>query len=64
MQVNTDSVAILTKQVLMSEVEVLKSRLQPQDTGKLKYHHFRQRFLYTAIAVLEERIKELEGAGV
>ena len=27
MQVNTDSVAILTKQVLKSEVEVLKSRL-------------------------------------
>ena len=54
MQVNTDSIAIVTKQVLKSEVEVLKSRLQPQDTGNL----------YTAIAVLEERIKELEGAGV
>ena len=53
MQVNTDSIAIVTKQVLKSEVEVLKSRLQPQDTGNL----------YTAIAVLEERIKELEGAG-
>tara|TARA_R100001594_G_scaffold29494_1_gene54987 strand:+ start:220 stop:384 length:165 start_codon:yes stop_codon:yes gene_type:complete len=51
MQVNTDSVAILTKQVLKSEVEVLKSRLQPQDTGNL----------YTAIAVMEERIAELEG---
>jgi hypothetical protein len=51
MQVNTDSIAIVTKQVLKSEVEVLKSRLQPQDTGNL----------YTAIAVLEERIKELEG---
>ena len=48
MQVNTDSVAILTKQVLKSEVEVLKSRLQPQDTGNL----------YTAIAVLEKRIEE------
>ena len=33
MQVNTDSVAILTKQVLKSEVEVLKSRL---DTGTMK----------------------------
>ena len=51
MQVNTDSVAILTKQVLKSEVEVFKSRLQPQDTGNL----------YTAIAVLEKRIEELEG---
>ena len=54
MQVNTDSVAILTKQVLNSEVEVLKSRLKPQDTGNL----------YTAIAVLEERIAELEGKGL
>ena len=54
MQINTDSVAILTKQILKSEVEVLKSRLQPQDTGNL----------CTAIAVLEDRIKELEGAGV
>ena len=54
MQVNTDSVAILTKQILKSEVEVLKSRLKPQDTGNL----------YTDISVLEERIKELEGAGV
>ena len=54
MQVNTDSVAILTKQILKSEVEVLKSRLKPQDTGNL----------YTAIAGWEERIKEFEGAGV
>ena len=30
MQVNTDSVAILTKQVLKSEVEVLKSRLDDE----------------------------------
>ena len=51
MQVNTDSVTILTKQVLKSEVEVLKSRLKPQDTGNL----------YTAIDVMEERIAELEG---
>ena len=54
MQVNTDSGAILTKQVLKSEVEVLKSRLKPQDTGNL----------YTAIVVLEDRIKELEGVSV
>tara|TARA_E500000318_G_scaffold69281_1_gene64162 strand:+ start:83 stop:250 length:168 start_codon:yes stop_codon:yes gene_type:complete len=51
MQVNTDSVALMTKQVLKSEVEVLKTRLKPQDTGNL----------HTAIAVLEERIAELEG---
>ena len=51
MQVNTDSVALMTKQVLKSEVEGLKTRLKPQDTGNL----------HTAIAVLEERIAELEG---
>ena len=51
MQVNTDSVALMTKQVLKSEVEVLKTRLKPQDTGNL----------HTAIAMLEERIAELEG---
>lgn len=54
MQVNTDSVAILTKQVLKSEIEVLRTRLKPQDTGEL----------YTAISVLERRIKELEGEEV
>ena len=51
MQVNTDSVAILTKQVLKSEVEVLKSR--PETMKNL-----------TAILVLEDRIRELEGASV
>ena len=51
MQVNTDSVAILTKQVLKSEVELLKSR-----RGTMKN--------LTAILVLEERIRELDGAGV
>ena len=45
-----DSISIVNKQVLKSEIEVLKSRLKPQDTGNL----------YTAIAVLEERIRELE----
>ena len=59
MQVNTDSVAILTKQILKSEVEVLKSRLKPQDTGIFTDHD-----LEGAIVVLEERIRELEGAGV
>jgi hypothetical protein len=51
MQVNTNSISILTKQVLKSEVELLKSRLEKHDTGNL----------HTAIAVLEERIAELEG---
>ena len=39
MQVNTDSVAILTKQILKSEVEVLKSRL---DTGHRQAENPRQ----------------------
>ena len=51
MEANTDSIAILTKQLLKSEVEVLRSRLKPQDTGEL----------YTAISVMEKRIAELEG---
>ena len=51
MQVNTDSISILTKQVLKSEIEVLRSRLEPQDTGELS----------TAISVMEKRIAELEG---
>ena len=51
MEANTDSIAILTKQVLKSEVEVLRSRLKPQETGEL----------YTAISVMEKRIAELEG---
>ena len=55
MQVNTDSVAILTKQVLKSEVEVLKSRLKPPAAREQ---------VAAAIVVLEERIRELEGAGV
>jgi hypothetical protein len=37
--------------VLKSEVEVLRSRLEPQDTGELS----------TAISVMEKRIAELEG---
>jgi hypothetical protein len=51
MEANTDSISILTKQVLKSEVEVLRSRLEPQDTGELS----------TAISVMEKRIAELEG---
>ena len=36
--------------VLYDEIEVLKSRIEPQDTGHL----------YTTISTLEHRIKELE----
>ena len=53
MQVKTDSVAILTKSILETEVQLLKSRLKPQDTGRLS----------TAIYVLEERIEELKLKG-
>ena len=55
MQVNTDSVAILTKQVLKSEVEILKSR--PVTPANREDYA-------AAILVLEERIRELEGASV
>jgi hypothetical protein len=37
--------------VLKAEIEVLKSRIEPHDTGHL----------YTTISTLEHRIKELEG---
>ena len=36
--------------VLMDEIEVLKSRIEPHDTGHL----------YTTISTLEHRIEELE----
>ena len=55
MQVNTDSVAILTKQILKSEVEGLKSRLKPPASREQ---------VAAAILVLEERIRELEGVSV
>jgi hypothetical protein len=53
MEVNSDSVSILTKSILETEVQLLKSRLKPQDTGRLS----------TAIYVLEERIEELKLKG-
>ena len=53
MEVNSDSVSILTKSILETEVQLLKSRLKPQDTGRLS----------TAINVLEERIEELKLKG-
>ena len=76
MQVNTDSVAILTKQILKSEVEVLKS-IEKMDgwthcrgSGQSPVKVGAPRWLGDiaqmrgAVYVLENRIKELEGAGV
>lgn len=37
--------------VLQNEIEILKSRYLPEDTGHLR----------TAVSVLEERVKELKG---
>ena len=45
-----DSREILACAVLKEEIEILKSRIQPHDTGHL----------HTTIAVLEHRIKEME----
>ena len=53
MEANSDSVSILTKSILETEVQLLKARLKPQDTG----------WLSTAINVLEERIEELKLTG-
>jgi hypothetical protein len=64
MQVNTDSVAILTRQVLKSEVEVLKTRLDTPGAGPGSPRYLGDMAdLRNAVRVLEERIKELEGAG-
>ena len=48
---NISSVDITHIQVLKSEIEILRSRIQPHDTGHL----------YTTINVLEHRLKEIEG---
>jgi hypothetical protein len=39
----------IVEQILKNEIEILKSRFLPEDTGHLR----------TAVSVLEERIKEL-----
>ena len=44
------SADMLQNNVLKKEIEVLKSRLMPHDTGHL----------HTAINVLERRVKEIE----
>ena len=38
--------------ILKDEISILKSRIQPEDTGHL----------YTTISVLEDRVKELRGS--
>ena len=65
MQVNTDSVAILTKSILRSEIEVLKTRLEtlPGGPGNPRWLGDIAQ-MNGAVYVLERRIKELEGAGV
>ena len=65
MQVNTDSVAILTKSILRSEVEVLKSRLDTPVAGPGSPRYLGDMAdLRNAVRVLEKRIRELEGAGI
>ena len=64
MQVNTNSVAILTKSILRSEIEVLKTRLDTPGAGPGDPRYLgTMRDLVIAVRVLESRIKELEGAG-
>jgi hypothetical protein len=62
MQVNTDSVTILTRQVLKSEIEVLRSRLDtlPGGPGSPRWLGDIAQ-MNGAVYVLERRIKELEG---
>ena len=65
MQVNTDSVAILTKSILRSEIEVLKTRLDTPAAGPGSPRYLGDMTdLRNAVRVLEKRIEELEGAGV
>ena len=63
MQVNTNSVAILTKSILRSEIEVLKTRLEtlPGGPGNPRWLGDIAQ-MNGAVYVLERRIKELEGA--
>ena len=61
MQVNTDSVALLTKQVLKSEIEVLKTRLDMPGAGPGDPRWLGDMTdLRAGVRVLESRIKELE----
>tara|TARA_Y100000748_G_scaffold270092_1_gene242543 strand:- start:39 stop:236 length:198 start_codon:yes stop_codon:yes gene_type:complete len=63
MQVNTDSVAILTKSILRSEIEVLKTRLDTPGAGPGDPRWLGDMSqMKNAVYVLEKRIEELEGA--
>lgn len=65
MQVNTNSVAILTKSILRSEIEVLKTRLDTPGAGPGDPRWLGDMSqMKNAVYVLEKRIEELEGAGV
>jgi hypothetical protein len=44
----TQDEAVIHMQVLRREIDILRSRLQPEDTGHI----------HTAISVLEERLNE------
>jgi hypothetical protein len=48
-----DSATYLHKAILEREIQILKSKLKPADTGTI----------HTAISVLEWRLKELERNG-
>ena len=62
MQANTDSVAILTRQVLKSEIEVLKTRLDTPGAGPGDPRWLGDMTdLRAGVRVLERRIEELEG---
>jgi len=64
MQANTDSVTILTRQVLKSEIEVLKTRLDTPGAGPGDPRWLGDMSqMKSAVYVLKNRIKELEGAG-
>ena len=63
MQVNTNSVAILTKSILRSEIEVLKTRLDTPGAGPGDPRWLGDMSqMKNAVYVLEKRIEELEGA--
>ena len=63
MQVNTDSVPILTKSILRSEIEVLKTRLDTPGAGPGDPRWLGDMSqMKNAVYVLEKRIEELEGA--
>ena len=65
MQVNTNSVAILTKSILRSEIEILKTRLDTPGAGPGDPRWLGDMSqMKNAVYVLEKRIEELEGAGV